>query len=462
MREMCARKARAPRNDGWENALTGLGTPTLDKRLASVIGTSAALTQRELEDLYAGDGLARRICELPANEQTRKWIKVNADEDVGKLTLQALQTLGAQDAVTEALTWARLYGGAVVLLGIDDGVDPAKPINEKAIKSLSWLTVLNRYELEVATRNTDPFAPGYGQPELYRIAATSGQNQQQVGRTFHASRCIRFDGVRTPRARRDVSDGWCDSVFAAIYDTLRDTRGAYDGGAALLHDFSQAVYKVKGLASIIGSNQSGALTTRMQIIDVCRSILRAVVIDADGEDFTRQSTNVAGFPDMLDRMQQLLSAVTEIPVTLLMGRSPAGLNATGESDIRLFYDAVQSKQENQLRPKLERLLKLLFLAKGGPTGGREPAEWSFAFNPLWQLDSVQLADVRNKQAQTDQIYLTNGVVHPEEVRQSRFGGDDYSSETVLDDELDATDDIAADDGASDEVGTGDENGGSDE
>lgn len=431
------------RTDGFANIITGLGTAQRDKRLASEIQAPAILARIELDDLYAGDGLARRICDLPANEQTRKWIGISADDDVGKDTLQRLQTLAAQDAVTEAMIWARLYGGSVILLGIDDGLDPAKPLTDTAaIKSFTWLNVLNRYEVEITQRYLDPFAPQYGKPELYKVMPSiAGPGSMMTDRIVHESRVIRFDGVRTPRYRLEQNAGWCDSIFVALLNTIRDVWSGFDGTAHLLTDFSQAIYKVKGLASQVGSNQEATILKRLQILDMVRSLMRAVVIDADGEDFTRSTTPLTGLPEVLDRLEQLLSAVTEIPVTLLFGRSPAGLNATGESDVRLFYDAVQSKQENQLRPKLERLLTLLFRAKDGPTGGVEPEEWSFKFNPLWQLTDAERADLHSKQSAADQIYISNGVLHPEEVRESRFGGDEYSVETQLDPSLSATDEI---------------------
>jgi hypothetical protein len=113
-----------------------------------------------------------------------------------------------------------------------------------------------------------------------------------------------------------------------------------------------------------------------------------------------------------------------------MGQAPAGLNATGESDIRWFYDTVRSKQSTALRPILNRLVKLLMIADGG----KEPNDWSVSFRPLWQLSPLELADLRLKQSQTDKNYVEMDVLIPEEVRVSRFGGNEYSAETRLDDD----------------------------
>src|SRR4029077_19739346 len=90
----------------------------------------------------------------------------------------------------------------------------------------------------------------------------------------------------------------------------------------------------------------------------------------------------------------------EMPVTLLYGRSPAGMNATGESDIRGWYDSVSDAQHDTLKPRLTRLITLLFLAKDGPTQGRVPDRWCLEFNPLWQPTDKELADTKKIKADT--------------------------------------------------------------
>jgi phage-related protein (TIGR01555 family) len=429
------------RQDGWGNILTGLGMSDRDKRLGASVLPTPHLGEQELSELFAGDPLAKRIAHLPAREMTRRWISVSMGDnpDQAKKLLQALEVLAAQSKLAEAITWGRLYGGGLVFVGADDGLSPEKPLNEKAIKSIRFLTVLDRYDVQVERRKEDALSSGYGEPEVYRIITDYGATASPQGRLIHASRVLRFDGPVTPRRRRLQNEGWNDSVFDALAATLRDFWSGFDGAAALMQDFGQGVFKIKGLASLVGTPQEANIIKRFQIVDMCRSILRSVVVDADGEDFERKPTPVAGLADLLDRLEQLIAGATEIPVTLLMGRSPAGMNATGDADIRFFYDRVSSEQETYLRPPLERLLRLVMLAKKGPTAGAEPADWSFTFNPLWQPTEKEKAEVRKLHAEADEKDIGNQVLHPTEVRQSRYGGDRYSTEITLDPEFDDLD-----------------------
>ena len=108
------------------------------------------------------------------------------------------------------------------------------------------------------------------------------------------------------------------------------------------------------------------------------------------------------------------------------------MNATGESDIRLWYDDIGSAQRDELLPALEKIAGLVFRAKTGPTGGVEPESWSFKFHPLWQLTEKEQAERNKAQAEADDLYIANGTTTPEEVAQSRFGGEEYSLDTKLD------------------------------
>jgi phage-related protein (TIGR01555 family) len=229
-----------------------------------------------------------------------------------------------------------------------------------------------------------------------------------------------------------LNSGWADSVYTSMKETLQDFGISWHSVTHLLQDFSQAVLKMKGLADAIAQQEGNLVLDRMTAMDLCRSVARAVPIDSEDEDFIRVVTPMSGLADVLDRLMLRMAEAGEMPVTLLFGQSPAGLNATGESDIRFFYDGIKASQEETVRPRIDRLLDVLFASKAGPTKGTEPENWSYEFNPLWQETDSQRAETRKAQAEADVMYIENGVLDEEEVAMSRFGGDTYSSETVLD------------------------------
>lgn len=435
--------------DAWGNIITGLGTAR-DKREAGAVKVRATNASfKEFEDLFHHDDMSATIAELPAKEMVREWFEVRTDgdtensdpqerADTSKATRQKLDDLEAPSRVFEAETWARVFGGSLLFLGIDDGggSDPkalSKPLNEKSIRTFESLQVFDRWDVSVLKWYDDLRSPKYGMPELYQVVNRGHSGGvASAALPIHETRFIRFDGAMTSRRRWVQNGGWADSVYIRVAEVIRDFGLAWGGTAHLLQDFAQAVFKMRGLKEALASDNDKLVVKRMILMDTCRSIARAVPLDADGEDFDRKQTPVSGLPELLDRFALRVSAAARMPASLLFGQSPAGLNATGESDIRFFYDGIKAQQEHSLKPKMNRLVKLVFLSADGPTKGQEPENWSIEFNPLWQLDEKEQAEVRKLQADTDQVYISNGVLTEDEVAASRFGGDRYSTDTTLD------------------------------
>lgn len=442
---MAKKKTKKLRTDGWENVVTGLGR-SRDKRMHTYIAATLVQGSRtEFDDWYHGDHTAAKIARLPAREMTREWIKLQVDDSVdgeatedkmllGKQIAQAMDDLAVKTAFYEAILWSRVHGGAVIFLGVNDGVeDLAEPLELERVKSLDFLTVFDRWDLQIETYNTELKGGHYGEPETYLLfPQTSGSGQSMAGTVVHASRLIRFDGVVTSRYRQALNGGWADSIYTCMRETLADFGISWHAVCHLLADFAQAVLKMQGLAEAIASQESNVVIDRLTAMDMCRSVARAIPIDAESESFERVTTPMGGLPETIDRLMLRIAEAAEMPATLLFGQSPAGLQATGDADIRFFYDSIHAKQEAELRPRLDYLLDVLLASKDGPTKGRSPENWSYRFNPLWQETDKERAETRKTQAETDAIYLQEGVLDPDEVAMSRFGGDAYSTETVLD------------------------------
>lgn len=441
------------KRDGWESTITGLGTAR-DKRSGTRIKTTRFQASRELfDEMYHGDDTSATIAELPAKEMTRQWITLRVDDSAdsalqteisagnemitAKQVMQALDDINAKSMIARALIWSRVHGGGLVFLGVDDGVeDLSEPLNMDNIKSLDFLLVFDRWEVRVQTTEIDMRKANFGKPETYLMQTSTetgiGTTESEI---IHASRFLRFDGVPTTRRRMANNAGWADSIYVRMEETLQDYGISWAGIAHLLQDFSQAVLKMKGLSDAICQQESNLVIDRMTAMDLCRSVARAIPIDAEDEDFIRVSTPMSGLPETIDRLMLRVASAARMPATLLFGQSPAGLNATGDSDIRFFYDQIKANQEEQLRPAIDRLLEVIFAAKEGPTRGTEPENWSYVFNPLWQLTDKEEAEVKKLTAETDEIYMQAGVLEQDEVAISRFGGDSYSTETVLDMEM---------------------------
>ncbi len=422
---------RTLRLDSWFNELTGVGT-ALGKTAMTFAPTEGEyLALPTLEALYNFDGLAAKIVDAVPKHAMRAppTVQMPGEGAAARVTA-ALQALDATSRMKSAWTWARLYGGGAVYIGADDGRAPDEPLDEQNLRAVRWVVDVDRRDLYPMTWETDPRRGSFGMPKLYRLTRMGGTATETT--TVHASRILRFEGVTPTRRRRLQLQGWGDSILQRVFAELQASRGAFASGGVLLQEASQGVLKMKGLMEMMAGDEDDVLRRRLALMDLSRSAARSLLLDSDGEDYQRVEVGaLTGTVDVMDRFINLLAAVSNIPVTVLMGQAPAGLNATGDSDIRSWYDEVAAERTHHLVPRMEELVRLLLLAKEGPTAGELPASWSIAYPPLWQPTPVEAADMRVKQSTVDAAYVTMGAVTPEEVATSRFGPGGWSAETTI-------------------------------
>jgi phage-related protein (TIGR01555 family) len=363
-----------------------------------------------------------------------------------------MEELGAVEAVTRALQYERAYGGAVILLGADDGKgDLTRPLDEERIKDITWLNVFSGGrdgECIAWTYYNDPRSAKFGKPEVYQIRnmvplsngpvpgkGSRPQSLKEATFYVHESRLLVFPGTAVSNQQRVKAGGWGDSIFVRIDEVLSQYSQTWGGVANLMAQLHIDVLKMSGLAVGLAADKSSrgskTLANRANTINQTKGIARMLVIDAE-EEFQRETASLAGVNDTLREFAVRLAAAADMPVTLLMGTSPGGMNATGESDIRFFYDRIGARQKRFLLPILRRLYRLVMLAKEGPTEGIEPDMWNIKFNPLRQLSELEQAELRKVVAETDQIYITQGVLSAEEVAASAYGGSEWSMERTID------------------------------
>lgn len=412
------------RGDSWSNAYTGVALAS--GRTAFRFAETCRLDDYTLESLFAGDGIATKICKAIPDEALRKGFRLHADDPKLHTAVMArLSDLAAPTALHNGWTWGRTFGGAGVFVGADDGLPPHLPLDLNAIRTVRFLRVHDKRALRPNTYYRDGLHPLCGEPETYRI--TDGGSQAVV----HESRIIRFDGALTPNERRRLNQSWCDSEIQRCYDALVSFNGSNAAAMTLLQSSSQAVFAVKNLANTLAADKGETFRQRMELMELFRGLHRSILLDADGERYERvESSILSGVPDTVKLSILLLSAVSEIPVTVLMGQAPAGLNATGESDLRMWTARVVAAQTQQLKPRAERLVRILLRAKDGPTGGVEPDAWEIQFPSLYDLTPTESATVVKTVSEADKTYKELGVLTAEEIGASRFRDDGWNPDTV--------------------------------
>ncbi|EPF6052517.1 DUF1073 domain-containing protein, partial [Acinetobacter baumannii] len=251
------------------------------------------------------------------------------------------------------------------------------------------LMVLDRWMVQPTLEDlVTEMGPDYGKPKYYDVITDSvGLCNQRI----HYSRVIRMDGVELPYWQSITENLWGQSVIERLEDRLTIFDSATLGAGQLVYKAHLRTYKVKKLREIIaaGGKFYDALVKQIQEIRMWQSNEGMTLMDAD-DAFETHQYSFTGLDNLLLQFGQQISGATGIPLVRLFGQSPAGLNATGESDLANYYDNINQQQEGRLRTPLQVLYAVLHMSV---LGKPLPDSFSFKFASLWQLDDEKKANV---------------------------------------------------------------------
>lgn len=455
--EKQAGKAVRPfRQDGYMNMVTRYGT-SKDSHEHYQFTPEPTVPDETLSTLYEGNGLFAKIIDAPAEEAFKRGFTLEdvSDDDLENFYREALDELDWDETGMTALKWMRLFGGSIVVMLINDGGGLEDPLDWKNIKSIDDLRVYDRsviqpdYSTMFSYDPRNPFdtrGSRLGMPEYYHINSRYGTF------TVHESRCLVFqNGVLPENTSNSLYQLWGMPEYIRLKKALRDTELAHSSAPRMLDRSVQPVYKMKELASLLATEQGEDLVLkRMQVIDLARGLLNSLVIDSEGEDYDFKSFQFNGVAEVIDTCCNFLSALTNIPQTILFGRSPAGMNSTGESDLENWYSFVGRIQKRSIKSNLRYLLSVIFQA-GLATGEvDEVPKIKIKFNPLWTLSDTEQADLDLKKAQIEQTkaatlqtYVGMEVIDPSEVRRKLADSGDLEIDTILDEYDDEEELLAA-------------------
>ncbi|WP_304965608.1 anti-CBASS protein Acb1 family protein [uncultured Oscillibacter sp.] len=432
------------RHDGYMNVLNRFGTAQ-DNGEAYHFAPETMVDDMTLAAHYEGNGLFTKIIDIPAEKAaTREFDLGLSDEDVKSLVTDALEDLDWVTTTAQAVKWSRLFGGAIAVMLIDDGGRLEDPLNWNTIKGIDEIALFERAVVEPdysylynygRPQGTKQFRPKFGKPQFFRVYSQYGHF------VVHESRCLTFrNGILPETTTQAEYRFWGVPEYARIKRALRETVTNHANGTKLLERSVQGIYKMNGLTSTL-SVEGGdeEVLRRLKTIDMARGILNSIVIDGDGEEYTFQTFQLSGFSEAINASCNMLSAVTNIPQTILFGRSPAGENSTGEADLENWYNYLGQISDLQVKGNLQRLLDILFRGWLNTKQLHEEPKYKLEFKPFWNLSEMEQADLDQKKAntehikaQTAQIYVGLQSLDPSEVRGALADSGEFQVEDILD------------------------------
>ena len=364
----------------------------------------SGVNRDELIALYQNHWLAEKMINIIPEDCTREWRSFTGDiepEQVAALVKEE-ERLNIRGEFLSAHRWARLFGVGYLIIVVDDGLDPSKPLDIDNIKegSLKGFKSADRWQVShadvIATQNM--LSDNYGKPEYYRINNTAQK--------IHNSRVVRFEGVELPYYEFQANGYAGDSVLSKAYDAITNYETTAESAAELVVRSNVNVVKIKDLlVSVANDEDTNNMVRRWQLAGMQMSNNNLLLLDSE-EELETNTVSFAGLDALIDTYKRDAVSSSGIPMTRFLGEHATGLGSTGEHEMRNYYDLVRSTQVAEYKPKLEKLDKIIAQNIGLPID----SDLSFEFKSLYTVNETEQATIQNTRAQRDITYLNAGVI----------------------------------------------------
>ena len=405
--------------DGYSNAAAFLGEDSTLISAGTFIRTGLTSQPELLTTTYRVSWLAKRIIDMPSEDMTRAWYSLSTslpEEDLHDLSrLEAKHSV--KQEITNAIRWGRLYGGAIALMvirGEEDRLDQPLDMDLLLPECFQGLLVLDRAQgiepsLELVSDLDDP---DFGLPMFYTVnLETEGISAVRI----HHSRVLRFIGRELPHTETVAENYWGASELEHIWEELQKRSAASANIAQLIFQANITTLKMGDLGEHVAFGNDELKATLMQALaneNRLRTSYGLQVMSAD-DSLENHSYSFAGLSDIYESFMMDMAGAAEIPATKLFGRSPQGLNATGEADLRNYSDMIAQMQERHLRPALEKLLPVMAIS----CWGYVPDDLEIVFEPVLSTSPAERAELVEKLSGDVISAFQVGLISREEARE---------------------------------------------
>ena len=406
------RPKRMPARDAFSNPMArlGAGTPNL---LDSTYYPMQRLTRNYqlLNSLYREHWIMRRIIDVIPSDMLKNWITITTEVDPELLKRVDLELRRTQliEKIKHGLKWGRLYGGAIGIMVIKgQGNNLSEPLDTERMVpgDFCGLLIFDRWNgVEPSMTLVDDITdPEYGMPAYYTVTDTVSGRSVSV----HYSRVVRFTGDELPFWEGQSEQLWGASVIESVFEELKKRDNVSWNIAQLTFMASLRVLKMNDLGQMLAASDEASqkeLYNTIQAQNWLMSNMGLQVIDAADGIESHQYT-FGGLSEVYQQFMMDISGAAQIPATKLFGRSPSGMNATGESDLQNYYEMKAQEQESKLRPILNKILPVLCMSVFGAV----PDDLDFDFDPVSEPSDQERSDLAKSGTENVVAALNAGLV----------------------------------------------------
>ena len=323
----------------------------------------------------AQQGLIRACIQTVSDDLSRKWIKIDGCDDPQKLEIieNELKNLHIKDLFHKAVTTTGYMGGAFIFIdtGEDDLTLPLA-INDLSAElkegSKVKFVVVDPVNVSPIEYNCiNPLRDDYMKPRMWQV----------LGKRVHASRLLSFVENQPPMLLKPNYNFLGIPQAQILWDYVMHFNQTRASTARLLEKISLLVVQTDMDAVLSDEHGIELFDAKMEFLERYRNNDSVFVCDKESEGVMNVQTTIAGCTDVVRQSLELIACINRTPAVKLLGISPSGFNATGESDLKNYYDYISSKQE-LYREQIQTIINVIQLCEFGTI---DPAI-TFKFEPL--------------------------------------------------------------------------------
>lgn len=425
------------RNDGWDNIYDEMIT-FKDKINNHKTAIKYNLSQVILDLIYRLDGFAKKIVDKPVDLALSKGFTI--ENEKGEELQKVWKKLKINSILKKFLKLGRLYGGAMMHFSVEGSGQLEEPLNIKKSKAINFIRVNDRYEVSVDPSDieTDPDNDNFLKPKFYTVTPRLCGISTIKNYKVHYTKCIIDNGAFTPpRCVNELHQGvWGDSSLQCLIDALENLKQSYLSSNKMLKSAIQTIMQIKNLQQMLMRGKNSGIKERLQAIQDGIDIDNIILMDFD-EKFQKVSANFSGSKDIIEQNAIALASQADFPVTLLLGRSPAGENATGEYDKKNEISFIQSYQKDKIYNALNTINNLIFSCSSYNVNTINNEDPEFKWNPVETILTKEFSEIYKNTSEGDENYFNiNGALTRQELRDNRWKKGEFSIETKLNSEYD--------------------------
>lgn len=436
---------RMPAMDTFVNHLARLGSASENVISAATYPlTRLTRNYQLLNSLYRNSWICNKIINCVADDMMKNGWDITAEltpDQTDRIKKLEQRTL-VHEKLLDALYWGRLYGGAAAVMIIDGHEDKlSEPLDYDDIlpDSFCGLMVVDRWSgiypgMELITDHRDP---DMGMPKYYEV---KNNTTEALISKVHHSRVLRFTGKKLPYWEEMAEIYWGSSIMEHVFEELLKRDSTSWNIASLVFQANLLVDQVEGfeqMQSIGDPDMQRAFYGIKSAQNQMRSNNGMMIIGKD-ETLSALNYTFAGLDGILEAQMMDTAGAADIPVVKLFGRSPAGMNATGESDQQQYDDMIGQQQEKQLKPQINKLLPILFMSEFGEI----PNDLAIRFNPVSTPTEDKAAETVGKKVDSISKTFQDGIISPkmylQELHELSYNTNMFTS--ISDEDIEQADD----------------------